>query len=90
MNKMRLSTETPALGLKVFLKLLRAGIWLAMLSAVLCLLLLPFVVDEVALGPRFRWAVFGSVAVAICLSFLLIVSFRPALSVRCQRIWDAE
>ena len=68
-----------ALGLRRLFKWLRAGVRWAIVSAVLWFLSLPFVIDWVALGPSFRWAVLGSAAVATCMSFLLIVSFRPAL-----------
>ena len=77
-----------ALGLRRLLKWLRAGVRWAILSAVLWLLSLPFVIDGVALGPSFRWALLGSAAVATCMSLLLMVSFGPALKWALSRLRD--
>ena len=79
MNNMRHFLVTATFGLRKLFQWMRVGIRWTLLSAVLWLLLLPFVVDVVALGPWFRWAMLGSLAVAISLSFLLLVSFGPAL-----------
>ncbi len=78
MGNWRLSPATAVLGIRTFFKWLLAGIWWTVLTVGLWVMSLPIVVDEVALGPRFRWAMWGTATVAICLSLSLLTAARPA------------